>query len=119
MHRRSALVAILMALAPPAHARPLFGPGRHWIDTVTGGLARFRAEASVGVDVNFDGVADLRVDMTGTTEVFRSGALEGDPAGDPGHRNHLDLEIFAMTLTGRVPGLGAATLRIGDGVGNL
>src|SRR5262249_14661585 len=78
-------------------------------------------EASVGIDINFDGVADLMVDMIGTTEVFRGAAIPGFPPrrGFPRHRDHLQLEIFAMTLSGSIPGLGPLTLRAGDGLGNL
>src|SRR5262249_23626887 len=76
----------------------LFGPGPHWIDGERGGLVRFGASATVSLDLDFDGVADMLIALGGTTTVFRSDAIVGDPVGDPGHRNHLDLEIVSMTL---------------------
>jgi len=113
-----ALSSLLADASPPVHATPLYGPGPHWIDKVTGGYAMFESAAAVGVDLDFDGATDLTVTAAGPTTVFRSGALEGDPVGDPGHKNHLDLEIVAMTLTGTIPGLGSFTLAVGDGIGN-
>jgi hypothetical protein len=116
-----ALVVVGLVSIPalsPVHAAALYGPGRHWIDKVTGGLAMFESAASVGVDINGDGSTDLTVTATGPTTIFRSDALAGDPIGAPGHRNHLDLEIVTMTLTGIIPGLGPFTLTAGDGIGN-
>jgi hypothetical protein len=112
------VAALLTSALPPAHAAALYGPGPHWIDKVTDGYAMFESTASVGVDITGDGTTDLTVAAAGPTTVFRSDALEGDPVGDPGHKNHLDLEIVAMTLTGTIPGLGPFTLTVGDGVGN-
>ncbi len=120
---RSSAVALLLVLLraganagdPPA----LFGPGPHWIDRVTGGFARFGADATVDLDVTFDGVADLTVPLAGTTEVFRSAAYAVDPIAAGRHRNHLDLEIFSFTLTGELPGVGPLTMHAGDGAGNL
>ena len=111
-------VSLLGHASPPVHAAALYGPGQHWIDKVTGGFAMFESAASVGVDINGDGSTDLTVTATGPTTVFRSDALEGNPVGDPGHKNHLDLEIVTMTLTGTIPGLGPFTLTVGDGIGN-
>jgi hypothetical protein len=92
---------------------PLFGPGAHWIDEVTGGTVTFDAAAVVGVDVDSDGAADITVDVSGPTTVFRSDAKSGD-ASDPDHRNHLDLEIIDMTLTAE-----AVSFHAGDGAGNF
>lgn len=114
----AALGLLLASASPPARAAALYGPGPHWIDKVTSGYAMFESAATVGVDITGDGATDLTVVATGPTTVFRSDALEGDPVGDPGHRNHLDLEIVSMTLTGTIPGLGPFTLTVGDGIGN-
>jgi hypothetical protein len=112
-----AVVLVLVAIAPVQAA--LDGPGPHWIDDVTGGSAMFLSEATVSVDFDFDAVSDLDFAATGPTKVFRSAAYEGDPVGDPGHDNHLDLEIYSMILTGTIPSLGPFTLTVGDGAGNL
>jgi hypothetical protein len=101
---------LVLAAGPPA----LYGPGPHWIDRVTGGRARVAAEATVDLDVNFDGAADLTVALAGTTEVARSAA-----AGAGRHRTHVDLEMVAFTLAGELPGVGPISLRAGDGIGNL
>ena len=93
---------------------PLYGPGSHWIDQVVTGTVRFDAVADVGVDFNNDDATDLTVHVTGTTTVFRSNSVPGDPIGDPGHRTHLDLEIVDMRLDNE-----GIVLLAGDGVGNL
>jgi hypothetical protein len=98
---------------------PLFGPGPHWLDEVTSGSVTFGAEASVDLDLDFDGAADLVVAVAGTTTVFRSSARARDPVADPGHRNRLHLEIVSAALATGESSVGPVTLTFGDGVGNL
>jgi hypothetical protein len=72
----------------------LHGPGPHWIDRV--------------------GFPDSTLELAGTTTVHRSASYAASPDVDPGHRDHLDLEIVAMRL--EAPGV---LLVAGDGVANL
>jgi len=81
---------------------------------VKSGTVTFDAMAVVGVDINRDGVADLTLELSGPTTVFRSAAEPADPA-QPRHRNHLDLEIVSMTLTAPH----GVIFQAGDGVGNF
>lgn len=99
---------------PVTQGFPLYGPGPHWIDGVRSGTVTFDAMAMVGVDINGDGVADLTLEVSGPTTVFRSAAQPADPAR-PRHRNHLDLEIVSMTLTAAH----GVIFQAGDGVGNF
>lgn len=97
----------------PSTFFPLNGPGPHWIDEVESGLLTFDAVATVGLDLTGDGVGDSTVTVEGTTTVFRSISVPGNPA-EPGHRNHLGLEIVDMVLLAE-----GIRFRAGDGRGNL
>jgi hypothetical protein len=98
---------------PVTDGFPLYGPGAHWIDRARTGSVTFDSLAAVDVDLNRDGAADLTVEVRGPTTVFRSSAQPADPSR-PHHRNHLDLEIVSMSLTGA-----GVSFRAGDGVGNF
>jgi hypothetical protein len=108
-----ALIVGIALVSLPADA-VLFGPGPHWVDTVTAGSDSFPSTATIGLDLDFNGTPDLIVDLSGPTTIFRGNAIDTPDPLDPGHLNHIDTEIVSMTLTG-----GGFTLTAGDGVGNL
>jgi hypothetical protein len=97
----------------PSTHFPLNGPGPHWIDGVESGTLTFDATATVGLDFDGDGIAESTVTVHGATTVFRSVSLPGNPA-EPGHRNHLGLEIVDMALATE-----GISFRAGDGRANL
>jgi len=83
------------------------GPGAHWVDTCASGTDTI--PSSVGtlkIDLNFDGVADMTVNLTnsGPTTVFRG----------PGAPHQIDTEMVSLQLIG-----GGLTVNAGDGIGNL
>ncbi len=119
----AAALGLVLGWATSAYAandRVLYGPGPHWLDDVTAGLAMFQSEVTVGIDLDRDGVTDLVVPAGGPTTVVRGDARLMPIKGErPAHLAHLDLEIVSMTLAGEIPGLGAFAIAAGDGIANL
>lgn len=127
MRRRSVLKVILftalavaapIALAAPARAAALFGPGPHWVDTVTAGTDVFNSITIVDLDLDDDLVVDTTITLPSPIVVQRGAAADTPDPLDPGHFNHVDIELVSLELTAASP-IGSLTLRAGDGVGNL
>jgi len=118
MKRHTALlgaVALLLAGSAGLHAAT-FGPGDHWVDTVTEGTYTAAIEGSF--DATILGVGAVSFGASGQMTVWHGDAQDTPDPLDPAHLNQVDVEIVSMTLTGNAPGVGPVTLTAGDGVAN-
>lgn len=104
----------LLGTSKPTDAMPTCGPGSHWVDTCTAGTDSFNSIATIGVDIDFDNIADFNAVLQGPTTIYRGNPINTPDPLDPGHFNQIDTEIVSMTLTGV-----GMTLTAGDGTGNL
>ncbi|HNQ22041.1 MAG TPA: hypothetical protein PKK06_03000 [Phycisphaerae bacterium] len=80
------------------------GPGSYWVGECPGGYDLMPTAAYVGLDVNFDCVADTHISLTGPALVLRSMPLDYSVyfpgVGNPdGHFDVIDTEIVSMGLT--------------------
>ncbi|MBI4719316.1 MAG: hypothetical protein HY763_16085 [Planctomycetes bacterium] len=102
----------------PNHPCDECGPGPHWVDQCPGGSDNMPSGALVGIDADFDCVADTSVVLSGPATVARtsardvSGRFPGLGMTD-GHIDVIDTEMLAMSLTG-----GGISLLAGGGRGN-
>lgn len=112
------LVAILVSASEIASAAALFGPGDHWVDTVTAGTDAFGSATTMAIDLNGDLVPDLNVTLPGPIIIQRGAAADTPDPLDPGHLNHVGIELVSLELTASTP-YGPVTVRAGDGIANL
>ena len=112
----AALVAF--GIGAPAQAAPLFGPGAHWVDTVTAGTDVFNSILVVEIDLDGDLSGDTTINLPNPIIVERGAAADTPDPLDPGHLNHIPIELVSMELTASTP-IGPVTLRAGDGIANL
>lgn len=111
------LAAFVLALGGGAQLHAdTFGPGPHWVDTVTRGTVNMDVQGQFTLEV--PGMGIIALSMVGEMTVWHDDAVDTPDVMDPGHMNHVGAEIVAMNLTGTMPGVGGATLIVGDGVGN-
>ncbi len=113
------LAILLLTIPSSAMADSFCGPGPHWVDTCGGGTDSFPSSATVGIDLNFDGLPDATFIMAGPTVILRGDPYDTPDPLDPGHKNTIDTELVMMTLTGTSPLFGPVMIRAGDGTGNL
>ncbi len=112
------LAMVLFGASNVAGAAPLFGPGPHWVDTVTAGADFFGSATTFDIDLNGDLVADVSLSLSGPIVIQRGAAADTPDPLDPGHLNHVEIELVSMELTAPTP-FGSFTIRAGDGIGNL
>ncbi len=110
----------LPVLSATAEAVLICGSGAHWIDTCLGDFDNFSSSATVGIDANFDGIAESIAILSGPTSVWRGDPIDTPDALDPGHLNTIETEIISLSLTGvmltgPLAGLGVV-LTAGDGM---
>ncbi|RME37392.1 MAG: hypothetical protein D6788_09555, partial [Planctomycetota bacterium] len=95
------------------------GPGPHWIDNCFLGSDNMPTGALIGIDLDGDCQADRSMVLSGPVSIWRSGPRD-DSANFPGlrpvdgHRDVIDTEIVAMSLTNPSA---AVTLTAGAGLG--
>ncbi|MBW2316903.1 MAG: hypothetical protein JRH10_22300, partial [Deltaproteobacteria bacterium] len=65
------LLPITLVLLPKDADALLCGPGAHWVDGCAGGLDIFPSTAVVGIDFDFDNIADVTVILNGPSMVKR------------------------------------------------
>ena len=119
--KRLTICSLLMILASAskiAGAAALFGPGPHWVDTVTAGTDFFGSATSIEIDLNGDLAADVSFSLPGPIIIKRGSAADTPDPLDPGHLNHVDIELVSMELTASTP-FGPVTVRAGDDIGNF
>jgi hypothetical protein len=111
------LGAMVVALST-AETRAGCGPGMNWVQGCIPGVDNYAfIEADAGVDVTFDGVADVPVVLTGTAVIAHTAAMD-DSAAFPGTRavdgtnDVVDLEVTSMALSG-----GGSSAIAGAGLG--
>ena len=107
-------LVLLLAAAVPVGAAT-YGPGDHWVDTVTVDTHNMEIDGEFIVDI---GAGPMAFPVTGQMTVWHGDAQDTPDPLDPGHLNHVDVEIVSMSLTGTVPMVGTATLTSGDEAGN-
>ena len=112
------LLMILVSASEIAGAAALFGPGPHWVDTVTAGTDFFSSATSIAIDLNGDLLPDVSLSLPGPIIIQRGSAADTPDPLDPEHLNHVDIELVSLMLTGSTP-LGPITLHAGDGFGNF
>lgn len=93
-----------------------FGPGDHWVDTVTEGTYVMNVDGDFYTTVY--GIGASSFVASGQIMVWYDDARDTPDPLDPGHSNHVDVEIVSMNLTGNAPGVGPVALRSGDSVAN-
>lgn len=108
-------IVLLLGGAVPAGAA-IYGPGGHWVDTVNQGT--YGLDIDGQFTVNIPGLGPLSFDVTGQMTVWHDDALDTLDPLDPGHLNHVDVELVSMSLTGDIPMVGSILLTCGDEVGN-
>jgi hypothetical protein len=108
-------LVLLLAAAVPVGAAT-YGPKDHWVDIVIEDTHDMEIDGEFTVDI--PGVGSLAFPVTGLMTVWHGDARDTLDPLDPGHLNHVDVEMVSMSLTGTVPVVGTATLTSGDGVGN-
>ena len=107
------IVFVLLGTMEPA-AAAVCGPGSHWVDTCPSGTDSFPSVAMILVDIDFDGIPDIRAVLSGPTIIFRGNPIDTPDPLDPGHFNQINTELVDMYLTG-----GPLKLFAGDTIGNL
>lgn len=78
--------------------------GSNWVNTCPAGDDSFPSVAKLSLDLDLDGIADLKPRLSGPVNVTRGSAVDGT----------IETEIFDFTLTGD-----GFTVIAGDGNGNL
>ena len=99
------------------------GPGNHWLHNPTcpPGADHLPSGALVGIDLDFDCVADVSVVLFGPSTVVRTGPRDDStrfPGLRPvdGHLDVVDTEMVSMVLANPASGI---TLRVGGGTGTI
>ena len=104
------VLAVVLVLAAASSVRaghgPICGPGDHWIDTCPAFSISNETVSTVAIDFDFDGVADVSLDLIGEADHV-SAAPDNTDAGDLAHLNHIDIEITSFVETA-----GAITLTL-------
>lgn len=109
---------LLVAVVPVGAGAAPCGPGPHWIDTCAAGTDFLSTTAIVSVDINFDDIADITLNLDGPTTIQRQNASDAS-TNFPGafgssldaHIDAIDTEIVALSLTGS-----GVTLTAGQGL---
>lgn len=115
--RLTVLAAVVLSLGGGAQLHAdTFGPGEHWVDTVTAGTVDIDVQGQFTLEV--PGMGMMAFSMSGPMTVWHGDVRDTPDPLDPAHLNHVDTEIVAMDLTGTIPGVGGAALIVGDGVAN-
>lgn len=110
-----------LALVGTASANFLFGPGPHWVDTVTKGFDQRPSNLLISLFLGdpFDpGTEKIFINFVGNTTIHRSNAMDDSsffPGLRPidGHNDVVDIEIVQLTLTGLSPLFGPVIIRAG------
>lgn len=98
----SVLAVIFASHAPPSAATgALCDPGPHWVDTcdLSGSELSVSTESTISLDLNFDGVADLTVNLAGKAGQAKATPSNTDP-NDIFHLNHIENEVVSLTESG-------------------
>ena len=108
-------LVLLLGGVVPAGATT-YGPGDHWVDTVAVGTYDLDIDGQFSVEI--PGIGPLSFGVTGQMTVWHGDAQDTPDPLDPGHFNHVDVELVSMSLTGDIPMVGSILLTCGDGVAN-
>ena len=120
---RGFVAGCVLAIVGTASADYLFGPGPHWVDTVTEGFDQRPSNLQISLFLGdpFDPLTEkVFIDFFGKTTIFRSNAMDDSnffPGLRPvdGHLDVIDVEIVALELTGISP-FGPVTIRAPSGI---
>jgi len=93
-----------LGVVESAEAASVSCTGSNWVNTCPAGNDSFPSVAKLSLDLDFDGIADLKPRLSGPVNVTRGSAVDGT----------IETEIFDFTLTGD-----GFTVIAGDGNGNL
>ncbi len=123
------VVAVLLStvlFGIPSVSNAQCGPGDHWVDTCKPGVGGATdslptTKATVGIDFDFDGNADMIVTLLGPATIYRADSKDvisghsmlPNVGTVDSHDDVIETEIISMNLTGS-----GFTLRAGDGTGN-
>lgn len=110
-------VAVLLLGAAGQLNADTFGPGDHWVDTVTQGTDIMNTHGQLTVTVFTVPPATYTFGLDGPTEVWHDNVRDTPDPLDPGHFNYIDAEMVSINMAGNTP-LGPVTMVAGDGVGN-
>lgn len=117
----TALVLGCAVIGLPGLASATFGPGPHWVDTVSAGTDIFLdSTAILMLNGGPLGPNDVVFNLEGATMIQRTGALDDSiqfPGTNPvdGHLDVIDIEIIQMQLVSVGPLL--PTVRVGSNFG--
>jgi len=107
-------MALLLGVVPVG--ADVYGPGDHWVDTVTVGTYDMNIDGEFTVTI--PGIGPLVFPVTGQMAVWHGDAQDTPDPLDPGHLNYVDTELVSMSMTGTIPTVGTFVLTGGDGVAN-
>ena len=110
-----------LALVGTASANYIFGPGPHWVDTVTEGFDQRPSNLWISLFLGdpFDpDTQKIEIHFLGKTRIHRSDAMDDSlffPGLRPidGHNDVVDVEIVNLLVTGNSPQFGQVIIRAG------
>jgi len=106
---------LLLGGAVPVGAAT-YGPGDHWVDTVT--VDTYTINIDGEFTVNIPGIGPLAFPVAGQMTIWHGDVRDTPDVLDPDHLNYVDTELVAMNLAGTIPTVGTFVLTGGDGVDN-